>query len=87
MNERDYGDQNFCLACGYDFGSVLDENNQDICPCCGCQIGYNYLYDGRGAKRCRGEWLNEGAKWFDPEKKPKNWNVNVQLKNIPKELL
>lgn len=89
MNERDYGDQNFCLACGYDFGSTLSENNQDICPCCGAQIGYTYEFNGIGAKEFRIWWLTEerGKWWSSASKPPLDWDFARQMKNIPEELL
>jgi hypothetical protein len=86
VNERDYGDQTFCLVCGFDFGSTLNENNQDICPCCSAQIGYTFQFDGVGAKRYRKHWLGEGGKWSH-EPKPKGWLLDRQLENVPEELL
>ena len=28
-------------------------------------------------------WLSEGAPWFWPKAKPKNWNLEEQLQQIP----
>jgi hypothetical protein len=33
----------------------------------------------------RKNWLDSGAKWFDPKVKPTDWELERQLKNIPIE--
>ena len=56
----------------------------EICPCCGVEFG-NEDYTVESAKTFRKNWLNNGNVWFLPAKKPVNWNLLDQLKNIPKE--
>jgi hypothetical protein len=76
-----------CPVCGY---SELEEPprdpitncaNFDICPCCGCEFGYN---DATLAalQNHRSKWIKNGAKWFDPNLKPANWNLRKQLANV-----
>jgi hypothetical protein len=56
----------------------------EICSCCGVEFG-NEDYTIESVKNYRGEWINKGSVWFDPEEKPKDWNLEKQLKNVPKE--
>lgn len=71
-----------CPICGFD---GLDEepyfNNgkipsHNICDCCGCQFGYD------DNDKSRQKWIASGGNWFNPDLKPKGWNINEQLKKI-----
>lgn len=76
-----------CTVCGYD---KLDEppyddknrGNFDICPCCGFQFGVDDDDKGYTFKAYRDSWIGKGAKWFQPDLKPENWNLENQLKNL-----
>ena len=56
----------------------------DICPCCGVEWG-NEDYTTESRTEYRNKWLADGAKWFEPQKKPVNWNLEEQLKDIDHE--
>lgn len=81
---------NFCPVCGYPLGDYNpwgDDGNTptyNICPCCGVEWG-NEDYTPESRMEYRNKWIAGGAKWFDPQKKPANWNLEEQLKNIAYE--
>ena len=58
----------------------------EICPCCGVEFG-NEDCTKESTKQYREKWINDGAKWFEPEVKPKNWNKEEQFINIPQKFL
>lgn len=78
--------KSICKVCGW---IIKDkpylqnkENYYKRCDCCG------YIYD---EKKCnnhkayedyRKEWIENGAIWYDVKQKPKNWELQKQLKNI-----
>jgi len=76
-----------CHVCGY---AYLDESPYDsfgnpsyiICACCGFEFGFDDKSKGKSFGEYRREWIDNGAKWFNPAKKPDDWNLNEQLKNI-----
>jgi transcription elongation factor Elf1 len=76
-----------CSVCGY---PNLDEHPYDsqgnpsyiICDCCGFEFGFDDKSKGRSFDEYRKEWIAQGAKWFNPTKKPNNWNLDGQLTNI-----
>jgi hypothetical protein len=80
-----------CLVCGYPAGNEPPWGadgrcpTYDICPCCGCEFGYE---DSRasGIKNYREAWIAEGCQWFDPKQKPKDWKLDDQIQNIPHTL-
>ena len=56
----------------------------ELCGCCGVDFGYQdctLVY----VKKFREEWLKKGGKWANPDKKPSNWSLKEQLKQIPQE--
>jgi hypothetical protein len=53
-----------------------------ICPCCGCEFGYEDSTP-HSTKAYREKWLSNGAKWFRPKEKPENWDLQEQLSHIP----
>lgn len=57
----------------------------EICPCCGCEHGYE---DStlKGIENLRAEWLSGGGKWLEPKYKPSDLSLEQQLSQIPKEL-
>lgn len=75
-----------CTICGLPLGFApwgKDNNSPtyDICPCCGVEWG-NEDYTSESRTEYRNKWLADGAKWFEPQKKPVNWNLEQQLKNV-----
>ena len=78
----------FCRVCGYEYSieSPTWEDDEtpshNICICCGVQFGYeDDIY--KGVIEYRNKWIKEGAKWFSPNRKPEDWDLEVQLKQIP----
>lgn len=79
----------YCPICGLplDFTPWGDDGKSptyDICPCCGVEWS-NEDYTTKSRIEYRKKWLSAGAKWFEPQKKPANWNIEKQLKNIAHE--
>lgn len=77
----------YCTVCGLplgDFAPWGDDKESptfDICPCCGVEWG-NEDYTPESRTEYRNEWIESGAKWFEPQKKPESWNLEEQLNNI-----
>ena len=77
---------NICPVCGY---RGFDEPpyigldaSCDICPCCGVEFGFDdFDFESMSFVIARNKWLKDGAKWFNKNQKPKNWNLEEQLKN------
>jgi hypothetical protein len=56
--------------------------SHEICPCCGVRFGYeDDSYDG--VIDYRHQWFKERAKLFSIGRRPNDWNLEAQLKNIP----
>lgn len=87
LNSKKY----YCTICGLaleNFAPWSQDNKTptyNICPCCGVEWG-NEDYTSESCKEYRNKWIESGAKWFDPQKKPANWNLKKQLRNIGYEL-
>lgn len=78
-----------CRVCGFYMEDLPwgDDGNcpsYEICPCCGVEFG-NEDYTIESTKKYREDWIKGGASWFEKKGKPENWNLEVQLKNIPDE--
>lgn len=79
-----------CPVCGYD---KLTEKPYDtkgnpsyeICVCCGFQYGYDDVDQEHTFESYFEEWLNNGAKWFEPNSQPKDWDIKNQLQNIKRK--
>lgn len=73
-----------CPVCGYPDLSQppydLDtrEPSFSICPCCGCEFGYNDATT-EAKERYRRNWVKQGAAWFRSELKPLKWDLREQL--------
>lgn len=67
----------FFVRCG-------ETPNFDYCDCCHVELGNQDSLE-EGIRKFRSEWLSKGAKWFDERKKPENWSLEEQLKNIAAE--
>ena len=79
----------YCRVCGLDQGEFpWGKDGTDpsfaICDCCGVEFGYQDC-SIECVRKFRNTWLSEGNPWFNPKKKPKNWSLEKQLKNIPQE--
>jgi hypothetical protein len=54
----------------------------EVCDCCGFEFGND---DDPGTRlplsfsAYRAEWIADGARWFDPSKKPAEWALERQL--------
>jgi len=84
-------DQYFCFVCGKSagtdppWGEGGDCPTFEICPCCGCEFGYEDCR-ASGIKKNRMAWIAKGCPWFNPMQRPDGWNVTDQLRNIPMNL-
>ena len=80
-----------CPVCGF---SELDQPpwnphtgapGFDICPCCGCESGYDDATI-QAKEKYRKEWIRQGAIWFEPKLKPDEWDLSEQLRRIGVDL-
>lgn len=81
MNEHN------CRICGLyidelPWGENGDCPTYEICPCCGVEFG-NEDYSIESIRNYRRKWISEGANWFDLNERPRVWNMDDQMKNIP----
>jgi hypothetical protein len=73
---------NHCPVCGYgplaeSYSSTQELRwSYDICPCCGCEYGYD-----DHEQHFLG-WQNRGCPWLHPGQMPDNWQLESQLPNI-----
>ena len=79
-----------CHVCGFDLGyPPWGEDGRtasfDICPCCGCEFGYEDCRES-GVVSHRERWAQSGYKWFDPKERPADWNSSEQMKAVPSTL-
>jgi len=81
-----------CRVCGYQFDNFYPwgENGKvpsfSYCPCCFTEFGFDDL-NIEIIKKRRSEWISGGYLWYEPQKKPINWEPEVQLKNISSEFI
>lgn len=77
-----------CPVCGFDGlkEPPYNKDNQpsyEVCPCCGFEFGFDSSDTTEDSyKAYRQEWITNGAKWFVPVKKSKDWDLNKQLENL-----
>ena len=54
----------------------------EVCACCGFEYG-NDDEPGTASpvtfQQYRNEWVSDGAKWFDPTRRPSGWSLTEQL--------
>ncbi len=79
--------ENFvCRICGYEdsepFWLQSGGSNFQICSCCWAESWYQDIQKS-SVKNYRKKWLNNQIKWFDETKRPKDWDLIKQIKNIP----
>ena len=53
----------------------------EICPCCWAESWYEDCKQ-LAVEKYRKKWLNSQIKWFDESKRPKDWDLEEQIKNI-----
>lgn len=74
-----------CRICGFlNKNSFYDEYRNplyEICPCCGAESGYEDTTPS-AVDNNRRKWIQEGSRWFHPELKPDNWDLEAQLLRI-----
>lgn len=76
-----------CHVCGYpDLDEPPRSGNEkipsfDICDCCGIQFGYEDSNESNVIEY-RKKWIESGGEWFNKQKRPKEWSMIEQLKNI-----
>jgi hypothetical protein len=65
------------------YSSTLGGASFEICSCCGFEFGFD---DDAGAsghttsfEDHREDWLERGAPWFSPTRRPPGWDVDEQL--------
>jgi len=79
-----------CRVCGLAYENFFPwgEDGQtasfEICDCCGTQFGYEDCKP-ETIKTRRSQWIHEGAKWSSRENKPRGWNLDEALNNIPEK--
>lgn len=64
------------------WGENGENPNFDICDCCGTEFGYQDCTK-ESVKANRKRWLEGGANWSVLKEKPKDWDIEKQLQNIP----
>lgn len=79
-----------CHICGLDQGEPpWGESGRDptwnICPCCGCEYGYEDHLES-GVIRQRRRWLESGGEWWLEHDRPAGWSFEEQVRQIPAEL-
>ena len=70
-----------CPLCGY--GPLADRYadaqelrwSYDICPCCGCEFGYD------DNLRHLEKWIEGGMKWFNQDLCSTTWSYEEQIQN------
>ena len=79
--------QYLCPICGFDKlqEEPFDKNNEpsyEICPCCGFEFGFNGDNRKDRFNEYRKQWISDGAKWFMPDVKPRDWTLKKQLNKL-----
>ncbi len=78
-----------CRVCGYvnetpPWGEDGETPSFEICPCCGVEFGYEDATP-QAVRAYRTKWLANGARWFTPELRPADWDLEAQMAKIPEE--
>jgi len=84
-----------CRICGflyddyYPWGENGNTPDYEMCACCGGEFGFDDDIHacGKPIQEYRSKWIDEGANFYNPSKRPENWNLEVQLGNIPEEFV
>ena len=86
MQKFDKSIKYLCRICGLmllepPWGDDRDSPTFDYCSC-GVEFGYQDC-QLTAIINYRDKWKNNGARWFEPKYKPKDWSLEDQLKNVP----
>ena len=83
MEDR-YEDLRVCRVCGLEYPVPPwgPELVSEFCDCCGVQCSYGDAAPD-AARHHREQWLASGAEWFHPEGRPRDWNLERQLTQLP----
>ena len=78
-----------CKVCGYKdtilpWGKNGDLPSFEICDCCGVEYGYEDATPS-AVMNYRKQWIQNGAKWACPEKRPSVWDLEAQLATLYEE--
>ncbi len=76
-----------CRVCGLlleepPWGDDGQSPTYDFCPCCGVEFGYGDATP-QAARQWRHTWITAGATWREPERRPADWSLDQQLKDVP----
>ncbi|MFC1752717.1 hypothetical protein ACFL96_04900 [Thermoproteota archaeon] len=79
--------KHICRSCGFDGLKEEPYIGQkdpsfEICPCCGFEFGVDDILGEGHYASFRNQWIENGADWFMPERRPKKWNLDKQLSNL-----
>lgn len=76
-----------CRVCGFKYKDFFPWGidgatpSHEICDCCGTEFGYeDNTPESTDINRKR--WIDNGAEWFSPEKRPVAWLLEEQLKKL-----
>lgn len=76
-----------CRVCGFEdrgfpawFGA--GGGSFEFCSCCGVEHG-NADCLPAAARRWRQQWIDRGCPWDNASARPENWDMQVQMANIP----
>jgi len=88
--ERQPGMLTRCHICGLDVGEApWGESGRyptwSICPCCGCEFGYEDCR-ASGVVFQRRRWMESGGQWWKPSEKLAGWDFEEQVKHIPTDI-
>ncbi len=96
IDSRTQGNKMFtcpiCAFSGLSEDPEPDFGTYEICPCCGCEFGYE-VWDMKDAEKYREKWLSKGAIWrwndgkFPEDNSPPDWNLEMAKKRIEAMLL
>ncbi|MCP3959018.1 MAG: hypothetical protein GY719_14295 [bacterium] len=79
--------KHLCPVCGWDglLEPAYDENGRgshEICMSCGFEYGFDDHSEGVTHAQHRQRWIATGARWFNPDEKPEDWDLETQLANV-----
>lgn len=79
---------NRCRVCGLVFTDEFPWGDDGRCPtsefcvCCGNEFGDADITP-QSAANAREQWIAEGMPWFNPDRRPEDWDANAQLAQVP----